>query len=188
MKMQLSVTIAVISLLIASCNSQSCQRIAANDIGSTNSPSTSGLIAERRAIDIGTLPIVQLFRYNVVCEATAGTRDGFRYVSLVADYSDNGINRSAQFDFSCDVANVWGIRVSGSTDNTITIPPDASFDTLVRRDCFLCLSSQRSGTSHENINHCEGIIYCTLLAKRVLNRGLGSHLNDPAMHNLCKPT
>lgn len=140
-------------LLAAASDAQICPRITEDDLGNTAAPSMVGLIAER--LGVGSQPpFVELIRFNIVCEVTAGTRDGFRHVSVVAEYWSNDNLTLSQFEFSCVGASPeWSIQASGSTDNTFTASPSANFLTPLRRDCYLCLSPARSNAA-DAVNHC----------------------------------
>lgn len=94
-------------------------------------------------------------RFNIVCEVTAGSVDRYRYVSVVAEYNNSFTVLTSQFEFSCEEDD-WNVKVSDSTDNTITTPPDANFTTPLRRDCYLCLSPERSRIT-DTIHHCAGM-------------------------------
>ena len=135
---------------------QSCTKLTAEDLGNSTAPTANGLIAERLADDTPYSVEVQLVQYNLVCEATAGMRGRYRHVSVVAEYYLNDSLTMSQFEFSCASGDVWGIVVSGSSENTVTTPPDATLNSTLRRDCFLCLSPRRAGNNNNNSEHCSG--------------------------------
>ena len=160
--MQPLFVIIIISVLTAgiSVNAQRCASITAEDLGNSSFPSPYGLIARRLGYSEDSPPLlyyIQLFNYNVVCEATAGIRDLYRGVSVVANYTSNRTLAVSQFDFSCSGVDisVWDIEVNGSALNTVITPPDANMETTLRRDCHGCLS-RRPGLSNDIIpeSHC----------------------------------
>lgn len=150
--------------LLGSANAQSCARITASDLGNSDVASTRGLIAEILRINSGadaSTPVL-LHNFHIVCEGVAVTRDMFREVSVVANYTlsaSGGITRTSQFEFSCGTTNVWNVQVSGSTSDTVTTPADATFTTSPNSNCSQCLSTRRSGSSSDPINHCSGKNY-----------------------------
>ena len=153
--MKVLIAILSFSLLAATGSAQGCARITGSDLGSIDAPSRTGLIARRRNLERDTPLQVQLFRYNVVCEAASVMRDMYRHVSVVAEYGFGPDTEVAQFEFSCGDGDVWGIDVSGSSEGTFTTPPSANLTTSQRSDCYSCLSPLR--TSPSNINHCVGM-------------------------------
>lgn len=166
----MAVLFSLLCLTLALANrqavAQSCNRITASDLGNETAPSSDGLIAEilGAATPPSPRPEVQLLRYNLVCEAAASSENRFRQVSVVAEYMLNDSTIVSQFEFGCRLVIVggseseWEIMVSGGIDNTVTTPPSAMLNTTVRRDCAQCLSPMRSGTTHNNTEHCLGEI------------------------------
>lgn len=147
--------------LLGSASAQSCARITASDLGNSDMASNTGLIAEILRINSGadvTTPVL-LHNFHIVCEGVAVTRDMFREVSVVANYTFSAITRTSQFEFSCGTMNVWTVQVSGSTSDTVTTPADATFTTSPNSNCSQCLSTRRSGSSSDPINHCSGKNY-----------------------------
>lgn len=146
--------IALSSLLAASVEAQGCQVITESELGDTASISASGLIAER----LGTS--VQLISFKSVCSVTAGSRDLYTEVSLVASYTSGDGVLQAQFEFGCTNGN-WTIELRGSSENTVTIPPNAVIGGVLilnlRTDCYQCASPDRLGFS-VNGNHCQGML------------------------------
>ena len=153
--MKVLIAILSFSLLAATDSAQGCARITASDLGTTDAPSRTGLIARRRNLVSNTQLQVQLLSYNVVCEATSVMRDMYRHVSVVAEYRFGSDTEVAQFEFSCSDGDIWGIDVSGSSVGTFTTPPSANLTTSQRSDCYSCLSPLRA--SRSNINHCVGM-------------------------------
>lgn len=156
-KMRCCVYLCLLALLVSiTTKAQRCQRITGNDLGSSDTPSVSGLIA-RSFRDSGgdnlEFPLVQLLSFHVVCEAAGSQRDTYRLVSLIANYTYNSQPRFSQFDYECTSENVWGTVVLGSNTHTITTPPDASYSTRPRQDCVFCVSSSRFSSS-DPTTHC----------------------------------
>ena len=126
-----------------------CPMIRTNEIGSTVSPSTNGLIARSYVLQAGDNPQppnVQLFVSNIVCLATGPTRERYRSVSLVANFSCSGAvcnnsnvaSQVAQFHFEC-ILGAWTASSQGSTDFLRTDSPVGTLSTALRRDCSLCI-------------------------------------------------
>lgn len=131
-------------------SAQSCHRITAGDLGDTNVSSSTGLIAERVGGSI------RLQRFRVVCEVTAGTRDMYTGVSVVAEYNNaSSTSMQAQFEFSCIIGNAWAtVDLQGG----FTSPPDTGniLFAIQRRDCYACVSPDTIGNSRPGTNHCLG--------------------------------
>lgn len=161
--MKFFLVIALSSLLAASVEAQSgCLVITESELGDTGAISASGLIAER----LGT-PI-RLISFKSVCSVTAGSRDLYREVSLVATYTTGGDELQAQFEFGC-TDDTWRIEIRGSTNDTVTIPPNALIGGVLilnlRTDCHQCASPDRLGFSI-NGNHCQGTLIAHTITRR----------------------
>ena len=126
-----------------------CPMIQTSEIGSTVSPGTDGLIARSYVLQPGDdpqLPNVQLFVSNIVCLATGPTRERYRSVSLIANFSCSGAAcnnnnvawQVAQFHFEC-IQGAWSASLQGSTDFLRTDSPVGTLSTALRRDCSLCI-------------------------------------------------
>ena len=154
------VVVFLLFVSVEQTTAQSCSRITAADLGNTTTPSTDGLIAAILAMENFFMDEVQLIRYKRVCESTSGMRDGYRSVSLVAEYVINGTMVLSQFEFACMSAtpgpDVWDIEVSGGTEDTVTTPPIATLNTTLRQDCYQCISPERD-TSSSRTEHCLGM-------------------------------
>ncbi len=158
-KMQLALgVLSVLSLLAASIDAQSCRRLTGDDLGTTEMPTSDGLIS-RRLTSKSSMPVlVRLFRFQIVCEVTAQSENRYRHVSVVAEYSaDTVANTSSQFEFTCLFPDdAWTLITNRPVDNTVATPPDATLDTQLRSDCLNCLSPDRAGSNAQGVNHCEG--------------------------------
>lgn len=138
-------------------SAQSCIRITADDLGSSDSPSSSGLIAAAlAAAEADTPSTLQLLNYSRVCEAVGTNVERYRFVSIVAEYCLNDSVLQSQFEFSCNSSELWDIVVSGATTEIVTTPPDATFNTPLRTDCYQCLNPRRRGSINNNTQHCIG--------------------------------
>ena len=150
--MKFFLVIALSSLLAAGVEAQGCQAITESEVGDTNTLSTSGLIAELLGIQ------VQLLSSQPVCTVTAGVRDLYTEVSLVASYTDGASLLQSQFEFGC-TNETWTIEIRGSSTSTVTTPPNALLGGFIvlplRTDCYQCASPDRLGASI-NGNHCQG--------------------------------
>ncbi len=156
----------------------SCLAVKASELGDVAAPNTTGLIAASAiAGDLATPPNVQLFAFTEVCLAVAEARGMYRYASVVASYSCAGAvtanspipcetisaNYSAQFDFECDSDNNWTLSVTPlaivAGAEAAFFPSHGGFDTLLRKDCLLCVdptASSRFGLAIDNSTHCAG--------------------------------
>lgn len=151
-KMELVLFIAISCVLASDTYAQQgCPTITESDLGSIDAPSMTGLIAERLE------DVVQLVEYRVVCEATAGSRDLYNEVSVVAEYmfGDPPSTMSAQFEFSC-VANGGGVQWDTTSRLSFTTPPDITDlrFAITRRDCYTCVSPNLHNSSAPASNHC----------------------------------
>lgn len=135
----------VLPFAVSLCGAQGCLRITADDLGNVSNISSTGLIART----VGRA--VWLQRFNIVCEATAGYRDRYTSVSVVANYTEEFTSTQAQFEFSCVPGNVWD-----TADQGFTTPPDVNNILLAikRRDCSACISPDAYGNSLPGNNHC----------------------------------
>ena len=137
---------------------QQCQRITGSDLGSSNSPSQSGLIAQSFVAvggDNVAAPFIQILAFHIVCEAAGNQRNTYRYASLIANYTSNSQAALSQFDYQCTSSGVWGSNVAGSSVGVITSPPDADFTTRLRQDCGICVNPVRSQFGNTDfVTHC----------------------------------
>ena len=113
--------------------------------------------------DSPTPPVINVMRFHPVCLAFGEKQDRYRYVSVVVEYTCTGKTNCPpgtaveQIEFQCSVGGMWSNSVQGSTENTRTVDPQASFSTTTREDCVFCLSPERSGTlSTDDVTHCVG--------------------------------
>ena len=145
----------VILFLVAAVNAQNCGKITADDLGDTNAPSTTGLVA-LRLMDGETSSLVQIIQFNIVCEAASTIRDRIRGASVVVNYTTNGAMVLSQFDLNCvgTSDSVW--TISDDVD-TVTTPPDANLMTVTRTDCSICVHPTRPGANTIADSHCGGI-------------------------------
>lgn len=137
-----------------------CSMITDEEIGNFTGPSAAGLISQARGLEYydGVNPQIHVLAYNVVCTSVFSQRDTFRYVSLVANYTElnhmdsTPLMYSSQFDFVCQEGpNIW--RTSKSGNHGIITPPDANFSTPLREDCGICIRGSLAGDRED---HCRG--------------------------------
>ena len=107
-------------------------------------------------------PTIVVASFNVVCRAVGTTLNMYRFLSIVATYSCSGSmcedsSITAQFDTEC-VRGMWKPQVKVFSDDEIrTEPADGNAATALRRDCYLCLSSQQAvkiGLTTDQESHC----------------------------------
>ena len=145
-----------------------CSLIQGSELGRKDTASTEGLISEAFAVqsgdnNAGQRPLVLLLGYNVVCLAAGSTRDTYRFVSVVANFSCNGTQSEcdgntllSQFEFGCvdgGSGSEWSPSIQGSTVDIRTTPADGTLNTSARTDCAICISPTRSNLAN-NTNHC----------------------------------
>ena len=129
----------------------------------------AGLIADTLVATVGQpppRPLVQVLDYNIVCQTIGMQRDTFRSVSVVVNYTCDGISWAfcdgtpllSQFEFECGSGNAWIAGYGGSTDGIFTQMSDGDLSTPPRTDCGVCISPLRRGFSliTNNSNHCGG--------------------------------
>ena len=159
--------IVALTVVPVSCQ-VNCPMFNETDLGTTDTSSTTGLIGAAFQAVSGdpSLPVsVQVHDSNIVCLRSGQTRDMYRGVSVVVNYTCTGTPSEctgnttlSQFEFEC-VANPtlrWAPSVGGSATNIITTPPSASLSTVLRTDCGVCVSPTRPGfaTITNNEQHC----------------------------------
>jgi len=125
----------------------------------------AGLIAEALSSDNADQPSIRVHDHNIVCETIGLRRNAFRYVSVVANYSSDGVFSISQFEFEC-VDTVWSpvLRIVGLT--SVTLTANAALTTEPRTDCGLCASVQIaqslqqsdivSQSEFDSVTHCFG--------------------------------
>ena len=162
---RLAVGLILISVLSFARAQVDCPAFNVSDLGATNMLTPSGLVGSALAAVSGdpSLPVsVQVHDSNIVCLRSGWTRDTYSGVSVVVNYTCNGVPSEctgnptlSQFEFEC-VAGTWTAIVENSTANIITTPPDASLSTTLRTDCGVCVSPARSvfAIITNNDQHC----------------------------------
>ena len=100
------------------------------------------------------------FTYRFVCASSSGIRNQYRFVSIVAYYTNNGVGPVyGQFEFEC-VNSVWS-ATSTFLENTVfdrtTLTSiSAAVSANDRTDCGYCLNPTFSSPprSTDAVNHC----------------------------------
>ena len=158
-----------ISALTFVSGQNDCPLIQRNELGNSQSASMAGLIADTLVAFIGqppARPLVQVLGYNIVCQTTGMQRDTFRSVSVVANYTCDGISWPfcnsmpllSQFEFGCGTGDEWVAAVDGSAEGIFTEISDGDLSTPLRTDCGVCIGPVRTTFSSitNNTNHCGG--------------------------------
>ena len=123
-----------------------------------------------RSGDNAQQPQVTLRNAHHVCRAVSQERGRYRFISLLAEYTCVGSalcpdgTATEQFETGCDSdSGNWTNDVQGSTTNTRTRNPTATFSTTLREDCGFCFSPELAptvGVSPANApdtdHHCVG--------------------------------
>ena len=149
--------------LIASVNAQGqgCVELQTSDLGSTSSPTDTGLLAIMLAAQSGDVinPTIQILESNNVCLAQASVRDLYRYVSVLVRYLrfSGGmapVTVTAQVEYEC-IAGEWGFSRPSVDFNS-----NATLTSLVRTDCNLCIGPATAPASFvlTDIEHCFGML------------------------------
>ena len=168
-------SLSVAYIYLANAQSQSCSPITINDLGSTTSFSSDGIVA------VGIVPSgesvpnipVRIVNYTIVCDASGNRRNTSSYVSVVVQFHCNFsstnptltvCNRNTivtrQYQFQCINRNgqlVWAASVSGSTFFVQTLNPNATLSTPLANQCRRCIDDQQP-PSNPNVNdttHCD---------------------------------
>ena len=150
--MQLNVLLVAVVAGICSC--QECSLPTNDDL--------EEVIANiLQAPDIST---VNVTRFHPVCLAFGQQQDLYRLVSVVVEYTCSGHTNCPsgtaveQIESECDSGS-WSNSVGGSTENTRSVPSDASFTTITREDCSFCFSPELAsilGATTDSVTHCVG--------------------------------
>ena len=146
-----------------------CPLLQESELGNSQNASMAGLIADALVTTVGqppARPLVQVLGYNIVCQATGMQRNTFRSVSVVVNYTCDGVSWAfcdgmpllSQFEFGCGNGNAWIAGLGGTADNIFTEMSDGDLSTPLRTDCGVCISPLRSGFGSitNNSNHCGG--------------------------------
>ena len=132
-----------------------------------NSAQVENLIAANiRGVGQGSLPVIMLqtaperFTYRVVCASSSGVRNQYRFVSIVAYYTNNGAGPVySQFEFEC-VNSVWSATSTFLENTVYDITTLSSTSAAVsannRTDCGYCLNPtfRSPPRSTDTVNHC----------------------------------
>ena len=111
--------------------------------------------------DSSPTPVINVTRFHPVCLAFSQEQGRYRYVSVVVEYTCTDTNcppgtAVEQIESQCSVGGMWSNSVQGSTENTRTVNPQASFSTTTREDCAFCLSPELAAGLADNVTHCVG--------------------------------
>ena len=183
--MELAISLILISVLsFARAQAQAdCPPFNVSELGATDMLTRGGLIGDALASASGdpSMPVsVQVHDSNIVCITNGQTRDTYRGVSVVVNYTCTGAPSEctgnpilSQFDFGCNTGStgpMWSSTVGSTTTNTITTPPNGTLSTPLRTDCGVCISPARSGfaTITNNEQHCGCEYSQNLLCSQVL--------------------
>ncbi len=133
-------------------SAQNCAKLTVGDLGDSDVPSSSGLIPQR-LMESDTPPLVQILGFRIVCESASTLRNRFRGASALVNYTLNSALIMSQFDFQCVGTSTW--TISDDADS-VTTPPDATMDTLLSTNCFICVHP-RAGLLIRTDSHCGGM-------------------------------
>ena len=146
-----------------------CPLLQGSELGNSQNANMAGLIADTLVTTVSqppARPSVQVLGYNIVCQTTGMQRNTFRSVSVVVNYTCDGISWAfcdgtpllSQFEFECGTGNAWIPGEGGSTVGAFTEISDGDLSTPLRADCGTCISPLRTlfGSITNNSNHCGG--------------------------------
>ena len=163
---RLAVSLILISVLYFARAQVDCPPFNISELGATDMLTQGGLIGDAFAAASGDPSIaasVQVHGSRIVCLTSGQTRDTYRGVSVVVNYTCTGAPSEctgnpilSQFEFECAAGPRWTASVGGSASNIITTPPNGTLSTPLRTDCGVCISPARSGfaTITNNEQHC----------------------------------
>lgn len=139
-------------ILVSVTSGQDCRELRDVDLGDTNTPSTTGLLASALAAGSGEVnPTIQILESNKVCLGQGAVRDTYGTVSLVVSYFKAlNVNLTVQVEYQC-TEGVWGF----DSQPSVTTAPQASLTTVLRRDCIFCLKPGLGATVTPE-EHCAG--------------------------------
>ena len=167
-------SLSVAYIYLANAQSQSCPSITINDLGSTTSISSNGLVADglvppgEADVDIP----VRIMNYTIVCDTSGNRRNTSSYVSVVVQFQcefqsttstltvcDGSTMVTRQYQFQCIDRNgqpIWDASVSGNTFFVQTLDPTATLSTPLANQCRRCIDDQQStNTNIDNTTHCD---------------------------------
>ena len=109
------------------------------------------------------------FTFRVVCLSSSSIRDQYRFVSIVAYYtnSNTGLTQYGQFEFECDASTsyAWSSSPTGTLldaaifNRVQTLAVDSpAINAPNRTDCAYCLNSGFKSPPRytDTVNHCSG--------------------------------
>ena len=118
--------------------------------------------------DSPTTPTVNLVEsFHTICLAPGITRDEYRFVSLLANYTCEGNSNCpsgtavSQFDFSCRNGD-WEGSIFGNSDHIRSDDPQSDFSTATQEGCSICATQaalRGAGLGEltiDNATHCVG--------------------------------
>ena len=123
-----------------------------------------------RSGDNAQQPQITLLNVHHVCRAVSEERGRYRFVSVLVEYMCEGSalcpdgTATEQFETGCDSdSGNWTHTVQGSTTNTRTENPTATFSTTLREDCGFCFSPELAdsvgvpaASAPDDDHHCVG--------------------------------
>ena len=164
--------------------SLSCPPITINDLGSTTTFSSNGLVA--RAIfpqeESASSVRVKIRNYTKVCDAAGDRINTSSFVSIVVEFQCDFQSSTASLDVCANSSTIvirqyqfecrqigWNTIVSGSNLYVQTLNPTATLSTLLVDTCRRCIDNVQSSRA-DPTTHCDResridiiIILCTLL-------------------------
>ena len=163
---RLALGLILISVLSFSRAQDDCPLFDVSLLGTTDVQTSGRLVGSAFQAVSGdpSLPVsVQVHESNIVCLRSGRTRDTYRGVSVVVNYTCTGSPSEctgnptvSQFEFECVTGPTWTANVGGSASNIITTPPNGTLSTPLRTDCGVCVSPLRLGfnATTNNDQHC----------------------------------
>ena len=168
--------VCLLSLLLYASAQEECDEIQISDLGSNETASTDGAIAQLISAGQAGTPDVLVISSRTVCLAVAATRDKYRLASVIVTYDCGGAAsavcppgpypRTDQFEFGCEDPGsgpVWQETTLLADDRNVPVNPSI---TTLRRDCSFCVSPDDAATLGisptqnpvDNETHCAGNI------------------------------
>ena len=160
---------------LANAQSVSCPLITIDDLGSTTTFSSNGLVSQtivHPGEAAASVP-VRIRNFTKVCDAAGDRVNTSSFVSVVVEFqcdfqsathmyslavcSDPSNIVTRQYQFQCIEQNgqpVWGASVSGSSLFVQTLNPTATLSTPLADQCRRCIDDQQSSRA-DPTTHCD---------------------------------
>ena len=156
----MSIVLAFIRVLILSqqvlSQTDPCQRVSGEDLGSTTNFSSEGILADsiNPSSEGGSEPgtfRVESDSLHIVCEAQHPMQNRYRFTSVLASYvcqstdprltamCDGATVQTVQLTLGCN-NNAWSASIANNPNFVLTMNPTATTSTELASNCRLCIN------------------------------------------------